>query len=194
MRGTLSALIVGCLLSACNDSRPPQSQEVTRQQDRSALLRQQGQKVLSALHDTNFQALTVNIQPHGGLRFSPYGHIDLFSDQKLNSQNLLRAADARTRLSWGSYPDGSATIVLSPQDYLRQFVYTADFLNADSTAIIQGIPHDDKEQSIGNLYDGADCITYIKKGEGGQHRLRLFFAPEGDQYYLLGLMHEVAPL
>lgn len=187
----MTALLAGCLLTACNGSKPaPANSHEQQQTDKSELLRRHGKNVLTALRDSDFKALAAYI-PRTGLRFSPYSHIDLFSDQQLTAQSLLRAAAARTRLSWGSATaSGGATIVLSPQDYIRRYAYTADYLNTDSTAIIQSIPHDDKEQSIGNLYDGADCITYFAKGDGGLSSLRLFFMADSNAYKLLGLMHD----
>jgi hypothetical protein len=133
-----------------------------------------------------------------GLRFSPYAFVDTAHDVRMTRGKLL--AEARKtkqgKILWGEYDGTGDPIQLTLNEYLKRFVYDADYLNPEKIKLNELITGGNTSSNISAVYPGCDFIEsyfsgFDKKYEGMDWRsLRLVYKMHEGRYYLIGIVHD----
>ena len=153
-------------------------------------------EILTALKAKDYKAFTAYFHPTDSVLFSPYGFIDNKSSKKLTKATFTKLIDERGSVNWGSYDGTGKTIRLSAQQYLDQFVYNADYLNAEKTAFNQVIGKGNSLNNLKEVYPEHPFMEYYfsgfdKKYEGMDWTsLRLVFRAYEGNYYLVAVVHD----
>lgn len=160
------------------------------------ILAELNKEILNSLKKKEYQSLANHIHPTIGIRFTPYATVNLNNDVVIKREELVKIMKDDIQLFWGSYDGTGDPIDLSAKDYFAQFVYDADFLNAEKITINRSSAKGNSINNIPSTYPECDYVeNYFsgldKKYEGMDWRaLRLVFQKEGERYYLVGIVHD----
>ena len=153
-------------------------------------------EIMAILKNKEFQQFTQFIHPVLGIRFSPYAYIDTLHDLKLTKSAFEEHVKKQDKLNWGSYDPSDEPINKSIQGYFKEFVYDADFLHAEKTSFNEFIGGGNTLNNLLAIY--KDCVFteshfsgFDKKFEGMDWTsVRLVYKKQGEQYYLVGIVHD----
>lgn len=154
-------------------------------------------KVLTLIKEKNYVSFAEYIHPVSGLRFSPYSYIDSVKDVRYSRDKFLAAVkNKKQKITWGSYDGSGDRIFLTPEEYFKEFVYDADFVNPEKLAANKMIGAGNSLNNLEGIYPGLPFTEsyfsgFEKKYEGMDWRsLRLVFKKERDRYYLVAIIHD----
>lgn len=156
--------------------------------------------VLTALKNNDYQTLVTYIHPTQGVRFSPYATIDTTTDVKLSAAELLKAMTSKDKFKWGAYDGTGEPIKLNAKAYFAEFVYNADFLNAEKTSLNKMLGRGNSLNNLEAMY--KNCVYtesyfsgFDKQFEGADWCcLRLVFKKQLDKFYLIAIVHDQATM
>lgn len=154
-----------------------------------------GEQILLAFRDQNVAELKKYFSENG-VRFSPYAHIDSVDDVRLNSEEFADALNSNRILVWGNFDGSGEPIKLGISDYLKRFVYNADYLNAEAVGYNEVIKKGNTINNLDLVYPGYTFIDYHFSGFDPKFKgmdwtsLRLVFKKENGDYFLVGVVHD----
>ncbi|MEO7313848.1 MAG: hypothetical protein ABIW47_01595 [Ginsengibacter sp.] len=149
-------------------------------------------EILTSLKNNEYENLASYFHPGSGVRFSPYAYIDTSNDVRLSADEFTKAIKSNQKFTWG-HADGSGDpIKLTIPEYFKKFVYNADFLSAEKTAVNKMIGGGN---SINNLEKTYPDALFTENFDAGKHEmawssLRLVFKKEAGKFYLIGIVHD----
>lgn len=153
--------------------------------------------VLEALKAKDYQKFAGYFHPDSGVRFSPYAFVEPANDIQLTSEDLLMQLSQNEPLTWGTYDGSGEPITSTVAAYIEKFVYDANFLNAEKTAVDSFIGSGNSLNNLREAYPTNVHFTehyfsgFDKKYEGMDWRtLRLVWALHEGKYYLVGIVHD----
>lgn len=115
-------------------------------------------KVLQAIKNADIEKLSSFVHPTQGLRFSPYGYIDVKNDQHFSSKKLVETAKADKTIRWGHQDaKDDEYIYLSVKKYVSTWVQ--DFSKAPQKAFNRIIETSSKN-NIKEVYPTAVFVEY----------------------------------
>ena len=152
--------------------------------------------VLTLLKNKDFKKLAIHIHPTDGLRFSPYGFIDIDKDKLFSKSEFLDISKSAKSIVWGNYDGSGEEIKLSFKDYYTKFIYDADFLFAEKLSYNKTIGKGNSKNNIAEVY--KDCVYsesyfhgFDPKLEGADWTsLKLVFKRYKNNYFLVGIVHD----
>jgi len=154
--------------------------------------------VIKALKAGDLETVAAWAHPDKGVRFSPYGFVDVKSDLVLSRKELEGAMKDATKRTWGKYDGSGEPIELTYKDYHSKFVYSADFAAAGEVAENQSLGKGNTQNNILEVYP-ADRFSYVEyyidgvdpQFEGIDWRsLRLVFEKMGEDHALVGIIQD----
>lgn len=152
-------------------------------------------QVLTFLKQNNYAEL-IKYFSQDGVRFVPYGFIDIANSKKLTPEDFLESINKKWTLTWGSYDGTGDPIKLSVPAYLKKFVYNADYLAAEAVGYDQIIKQGNSLNNLKTIYPNHHFIEYHFSGFDQKldgmdwTSLRLVFEKVDGQYFLLALIHD----
>lgn len=172
---------------------PPEVQQVPQYNQTTPLFA--ALEFLTLLDQANIQSLSDLVHPTEGVRFSPYAYVDVQTDQWSDAANLSQFLSGSQALNWGSYDGSGEPILLTPQDYIDQFVYDQAYLQPHIIGYNQIISSGNTLVNIADVYPGATFIEFHFTGfdpqfEGIDWRsLILVLKQDGGLWYIIGVVH-----
>jgi hypothetical protein len=130
------------------------------------------------------------------VRFSPYSFIDVDIDVRLSEEAFIGKINKQEKLNWGRYDGSGDEIILTIQEYFGEFVYTADFLNAEKKSLNQVLGGGTTVNNIEEVYSDCDFMEFYFSGFEPEYEgldwcsLRLVFQKYEGKYYLVGIIHD----
>jgi hypothetical protein len=152
--------------------------------------------VLTAIKNYDLEKLADAIHPDKGVRFSPYGFVDVDNDLVFTADEVKNLASDSKIYLWGHYDGSGDPIELNFQDYYKKFIYDVDFINAEKTGYNQVLGHGNALNNSFEVYKNSIIVEYHFSGidpkyEGMDWRsLRLAFEKKNDVWYLVGVIHD----
>ncbi len=169
----------------------PKTQEFVEQDSIKAI----GQQVLISLKENNFAELRKYFSEDGVL-FSPYAYIDSAKSKKLSPDDFLTAIDKKWVLTWGSYDGTGDPIKLTVTDYLKKFVYNADYVNAEAIGFDEVIKQGNSTNNLKEIFPNHHFIDYHFSGFDQKLKgmdwtsLRLVFEKRNGEYFIVAVVHD----
>lgn len=160
-----------------------------------SLLSATGKEILTILKNKQYDSLVHYFAPGDSVHFSPYGFIGSGA-QTITAADFSALLVSNKKINWGDYDGSGDPIELTLKQYLEKFVYNADFLNAEKTAIDSFIGSGNSLNNLRKIYPGKRFIEYYfsgfdKKYEGMDWTcLRLVFKEQAGRYYLVAIVHD----
>ncbi|MNB78673.1 hypothetical protein D3C75_253810 [compost metagenome] len=154
--------------------------------------------VMKALAAGDMRALAAWVHPEHGLRFSPYGYVDVASDLVFSRSEVEGLMHDPSLRIWGSHAGSGEPIELAFPDYYKKFVYDIDFSAGATIAVNRAIGQGTTVNNVNEVYPAAshDYVEYHIAGidpaaEGMDWRsLRLVFEKIGEDRALVGIIHD----
>ena len=178
-------------LNQTSSSVPPTSEPPSVQQmiiDRSFA-------IVSALKNKDMVTLSQYVHPQMGLRFSPYATVK-DSDQVFAADKVLGLVNDPTIYLWGNYDGSGAPINLTFADYYAKFVYDVDFANAPEIALNHRLGTGNSIDNAFEYYQSSMVVEFYFPGFDPQYTgmdwrsLRLVFMQQGNDWFLVGIIHD----
>jgi len=155
-------------------------------------IEEKAKEILQALANRDIEELAKYAHPQKGIRFSPYGNINLKTDKVLQSEEMGTIYESQEKLTWGKYDGSGLPIYKSFGDYFEEFVYDRNFQSAQQVGFNRIIGKGNIINNIKEVYPRAIFVEYcLKESAGlGWESLRLVFEKLEDQWYLIGIIHD----
>ncbi|MBD3156253.1 hypothetical protein GF369_00335 [Candidatus Peregrinibacteria bacterium] len=185
--------ITAVFLTGCSSTSTTQDKT---QPDSDQQLQTRAVQTLGALKNKNMGYLSTLAHPKKGIRFSPYATIDPENDVVLTVEEIKNIrADSRSFV-WGRYDGTGEQIKMPFMEYMDEFVYDRDFLNAEETAKNEFIGSGNSINNLETVYPDAQFFEYHFSGFNPEYggmdwvSLRLVFEEYKGKWYVVGIVHD----
>lgn len=151
--------------------------------------------VLDALANEDMTTLSALVHPTLGVRFTPYGYINLTSDLVFTSSAVPNLLADTTLYNWGAYDGSGDPITLTTADYFDAFVYDEDYLNPHIVGVNNIIGTGNSLINISTIYPSASFVEFHFTGFDPQYggidwsSLILAFENVAGDWKLIGIIH-----
>lgn len=151
--------------------------------------------VLDALSNEDMTVLSTLVHPTLGVRFTPYGYIDLSNDLVFTSSAIPTLLADTTLYTWGAYDGSGEPINLTTTDYFDAYVYDEDYLNPHMIGLNNTIGTGNSLINITTVYPTASFVEFHFTGFDPQYggidwsSLILAFENVGGDWKLIGIIH-----
>jgi len=202
MKQILLLVILFAILFACNQGKHKEGNadksETSNRQNKTTLqdsVEQISRKILVALKNKDYAAFAATFHPADGVRFSPYGFIDP-THKHILGKDFSEAIAKNWTLTWGHYDGSGEAIKLKVKPYIEQYIYNADYLNADQKSFDDFIGKGNTINNLKESYPNLHFIEYYFKGKDEKNKgldwtsLKLVFKKQDNQYYLAAIIHD----
>jgi len=152
-------------------------------------------EITTLLDKKDYSRLADFFHPTEGVRFTPYGYIDVAHDIKFTKDQFLTQLKNKSKHNWGSYDGSGDPINLSVEEYFKKFVYDVKFLQPEHLSVNNTLGHGNSLDNLSAVYPGASYTEsyfsgFDKKYGGLDWRsLKLVFKTLDGQLYLVGIVH-----
>lgn len=194
----LALVLVGCQAPAMSDTTPQPTAPDTNPTDTNTAvqtLSQQALHIQRALASGDYAAITPDIHPTLGLRFSMYAYVHLESDKVFSRAQFSQyLKESRVKFTWGDL-DGTGELLVTPlPKYLETWVDAKKF----NTARITINEFESRGNMINNVmtaYPSAEVVDFYYKGsdqyDGIDWRgMRLVFDDYQGKRYLVAIIND----
>lgn len=152
--------------------------------------------VVTALKNKDMNTLASYVHSTAGVRFSPYGHVDVQNDLQFSASQLPSLWASMQVYQWGVYDGSGDPIQFTFQDYFDRFVYDVDFANPHMIGNNVVVGTGNMINNIQQAYPNGSFIEFHFTGFDPQYSgmdwrsLRLVFEQENGQWKLVGIIHD----
>ncbi|MCX8045500.1 MAG: hypothetical protein N3A70_01285 [Anoxybacillus gonensis] len=152
--------------------------------------------VVEALKNEDMNTLASYVHSTAGVRFSPYGHVDIQNDLQFPASQLPSLLSSAQVYQWGAYDGSGDPIQLTFQDYFDRFVYDVDFANPHMIGNNVVVGTGNMINNIQQAYPNRSFVEFHFTGFDPQYSgmdwrsLRLVFEQESGQWKLVGIIHD----
>ncbi len=190
------------LFSACGlfeIKNPDGNDEVLQtetKEDIKSNINKKAMDVISALKNKDMEKLSELVHPENGVRFSPYGYVDVENDLVFAASEVMSLLTDSTIRTWGSYDGTGDPIELTFEDYYQKFIYDVDFANAEQIGYNEVLGHGNSLNNSAEVYKDSVIIEFHFSGFDSQYEgmdwrsLRIVFEKAKDTWYLVGIIHD----
>lgn len=147
-----------------------------------------------ALKNLDMDSLSTFVHPKLGVRFSPYVYVR-DTDLVFSAEQVKDLTADKSKHLWG-YADASGLPMnMTFKEYYDRYIYDEDFVNADEVSINERLGLGNMIDNSLDFYPGSQMVEYYFPGfdpklQGMDWRsLVLVFQKEGDDWYLVGIIH-----
>ena len=161
-----------------------------------SIIEERSKGVLAAIKNYDLEKLANAIHPDKGVRFSPYGYVDVKNDLVFTADEVKKLANDPKQYHWGYYDGIGDPITLSFSDYHKKFIYDVDFVNAEEVGYNKTLGFGNSLNNSFEVYKNSIIVEYYFSGFDPQYEgmdwrsLRLVFEKKGDIWYLVGIIHD----
>ncbi|MGM0835319.1 MAG: hypothetical protein ACQEV7_04115 [Bacillota bacterium] len=148
------------------------------------------------LKEKDFAALKDLIHPTKGVRFTPYGYIDLGKNLVFSAKEVGELQKNQQIYLWGEYDGTGDPIELSFDEYYKKFVYDADYLQAEEISINKRLGQGNSIDNSMEVYPDATVVEFHFPGfedkyEGMDWKsLRVVIEKLDNKWYVVGIIHD----
>lgn len=151
---------------------------------------------INALKDKDMEEISELVHPKKGVRFSPYGYVDVENDLVFTASDVKGLFSDSTIYVWGSYDGIGNPIELTFEDYYKKFIYDVDFANAEQIGYNEILGRGNTLENSAEVYTDSIVVEYHFSGfepqyEGMDWRsLRIVFEKDKGTWYIVGIIHD----
>lgn len=152
--------------------------------------------LVELISDEDFEAVAQYVDPVNGVRFSPYGYVNVTTDRVYLAQDLETAMQDQTVYTWGAFDGTGDPIDMDFDDYYDRFIYDHDFANPHMIGNNTVVGTGNTLVNISQVYPSASFVEFHFTGfdpvyEGMDWRsLRLVMEEQNGDWVLLGIIHD----
>ena len=169
-------LMSGC--QAMNEEQPEQAEETEETEETNPeedmnenepekseeeKVLEEASKVISLLKAKNAEELTNYVHEDKGVMFSPYAHIEKDA-VTFKKEEVVEVFQSQKKKTWGTRDGSGEPIELTPHEYYSEFVYDANYHEADEVVLDPTEPRGNTLKNIKELFPDAHVVEYYVKG------------------------------
>jgi hypothetical protein len=163
---------------------------------RSSSLLSSALTVVELLQAQDMGSLSAHVHPVKGLRFSPYGYINLQDDLVFSAQDITTLLSSTQVYNWGAFDGTGDPIDFTFSDYYDRFVYDKDFADPHMIGNNIVIGTGNTLINMGQAYPNGSFVEFHFTGFDAQYigmdwkSLRLVFEDVNGSWFLVGIVHD----
>lgn len=152
-------------------------------------------KVIDALSKKDFKTLSSYIHSVKGLSFSPYTYINKETNLVFDKEKLNNFMEDNTEYHWGVYDGRGDDIILTPAAYYDEFIYSADFKNAEEVSYNKTLSFGNMIANEHEIYENAIVVEFYFSGFNEEYEgidwksLKLVFQEESGSWKLVCIIN-----
>lgn len=161
-----------------------------------AIIERRAKDVILAIKNKDMSKLATFIHSEKGVRFSPYSYVNRNSDRVFYRPQIRKLLTENKKYVWGTYPGSGKPIQMTPRQYFNSFVNDQDFANAKQIGYNQVLGRGNSRNNSFEVYPKAIIVEYYFPGFDPKYKgmdwksLRLVFEEKGNNWYLVGIIHD----
>jgi hypothetical protein len=152
--------------------------------------------VVELIADGNFEAVADIAHPTEGVRFSPYGYVNVDDDLIFTVVELDGIMQSSQVYTWGAFDGTGDPIDKNFPDYYDRFIYDADFANPEILGNNTIVGSGNTLININDVYPDGIFVEFHFSGFDPQYEgmdwrsLRLVFQEDASLWKLVGIVHD----
>src|SRR5690554_4169291 len=151
--------------------------------------------VLNLLKLKDLPRLAAYAHPTDGVRFSPYGYVNIETDVIIQATTLQNALKEEIIREWGTYDGSGDPIKLSFAAYYEEFIYDHDYVNTAQVSYNQPIGSGNTTNNASEIYPDSFIAEYHYKGTAANEfmdwsSLRIVFTEHNKVWVIVGIIHD----
>ena len=205
------------LLTACNDTKDPQGNPPTQNEEQvegeKPAQPEEEEQSMEGMPPTALEAATTVMRilkvgdmemlaawahPEKGVRYSPYAYVDKEKDLVFSRDEMKDLMEDSTVYEWRTFPGSGELIQLTYADYHKQFVYDEDFMNEAEISLNERLGEGTTLNNLNEVYprDNHEFVEYYIDGFDPSYEgmdwcsLILVFEKMGYDHALVGIIHD----
>ena len=154
-------------------------------------------RVVNALSQKDWKSVSRFVHPEHGLRFTPYGRVDLSRDVVITRKDVAELVLDDTVRRWGQFDGTGDPINLTIDEYYRRFIYDRDYAGLTSGPPNQRLGQGNSLNNIPTVFGDREVIFLEYYAPGTQkykgmdwRSLRIVLERTDGRWYLIGLVHD----
>lgn len=152
-------------------------------------------RVLDAISNQDYEALSAFVDKTKGVRFTSYSTVRLEQDLVFTTQDIKSMATDQTKYEWGSMHTDGTPISMTMLDYFKRYVAPINYLLAPRVAVDMVTISGNALENITEAYPECRFVefsmpTVTPSNNGTDWRsLKLVFEEDGTSWSLVGVIH-----
>jgi len=135
----------------------------TPEKSEEQLVQEKADKVISLIKAKNAEELTNYVHQEKGVLFSPYAHIEKDAIT-IKKDELVNSFQSKDKQTWGTRDGSGEPIELTPLEYFNEFIYDANYAEADEVVLNPTEPRGNTIKNIQDFFPDAHVVEYYVKG------------------------------
>lgn len=151
--------------------------------------------VCRCLQQQNWSALASYVHPDRGVTFTPYSTVDPDSDLSFTADQIRSLAQDPNVYTWGFEDGRGEPIQMTFAQYFERYVYDRDYVQVPELGVDRIMTGGNALENLTEVYDGCRFVDFsfpsldpVSDGLDWSS-LKLVFQPEGEHWYLVGVVH-----
>lgn len=159
------------------------------------LISDSSEVVINLIANKDYSELVNYIHPAKGVRFTQYSYVDIDSDLILTKEEFEQEVYTDKIYLWGYYDGIGTDIELTIEEYFDEFVYDADFLNADAIGYNEYTNETGMVENQYAIYHNSIIVEYYIAGINPDYNgmdwrsVRIVFEEYNGEWLIVGLIH-----
>ena len=151
--------------------------------------------VCRCLQRQDWSALAAYVHPDRGVTFTPYSTVDPDSDLNFSAEQIRNLAQDHNVYVWGFEDGRGDAIQMTFPQYFERYVYDRDYIQVPQLGVDRVMTGGNALENLTEVYDGCRYVDFsfpsadpVNDGLDWSS-LKLAFRPEGERWYLVGIVH-----
>lgn len=147
------------------------------------------------LQRRNWSTLAAYVHPERGVTFTPYSTVDLSSDRTFTADQIRNLAQDQTVYTWGFEDGRGDPIQMTALQYFERYIYDRDYTQVPQIGVDRIMTGGNALENLTEAYPGCRFVDFsfpsadpVNDGLDWSS-LKLVFLPEGEHWYLVGVVH-----
>ncbi|MDO9534929.1 MAG: hypothetical protein Q7J85_06255 [Bacillota bacterium] len=152
--------------------------------------------VVELLQNQDMGSLSAHVHPAQGVRFSPYGYINLQENLVFSAQDITTLLPGSQVYNWGAFDGSGDPIDFTFSDYYDRFIYDKDFADPHMIGNNIVIGTGNTLINLDQAYPNGSFVEFHFTGFDSQYlgmdwkSLRLVFEDVNGSWFLVGIVHD----
>lgn len=148
-----------------------------------------------AIQRSSWSTLAAYVHPERGVTFTPYSTVDPDSDLSFTAGQIKNLAQDQTVYTWGFEDGRGSPIQMTMLQYFDRYVYDKDYTLSPEIGVDRIMTGGNALENLAEAYPGCRFVDFsfpsadpVNDGLDWSS-LKLVFQPEGEHWYLVGIVH-----
>lgn len=193
----LSLTMTGCnTVNANNQASPSPTVATPNVKTSQQTLTQQALHIQKALAEGDYAAITDDIHPTRGVRFSMYAYIQPKIDKTFSRDQYAQyLKQSKIRFTWGEKDGTGDLLIATLPDYLRHWVNASVFGDNPAISVNNSQAVGNSINNLNKIYQNSDYVEFYKDGSAEYsgmdwRAMRLVFDEYQGKRYLVAIISD----